>query len=268
MNPRKLASWLVDSVLRRYPAALHQRCTRYFYSRFPKNHVFHIAIDDVRYDMTFGDYPLDDAIIERIQGNRELQTQALYAALTPPGGRVLEIGSCYGEFTVLISRYLGRDGRLMAIEGVPNNFALLERNLRLNSISNVIAKNLFVSNAPGSIAFDTSERAPYQAMERLKSGDAAAPRGASVPLARVSDVLAEANFIPDCIFMDIEGFEVDVIENLNDGWLSKHKPTIMFEIHETFYSRGRDLGYITRMLGSYGYTLRMKAGNMICFPPN
>ena len=150
--------------------------------------MFDIAIDDFCYKMTFDDYEIDDAIIERIQGCREPQTQAIYSALVRPGSRVLEIGSCYGEFTILISHYLGPTGALMAIEGVPNNFALLQKNLGLNDITNVTAYNFLVGNAPGDVFFKPTDKNPYNAIAQLRDASAMKhSEGAAMPVAQVSD---------------------------------------------------------------------------------
>ena len=66
--------------------------------RLKKNYIHKIKIDEFLFQMTFLDYPLDKAIIERIEGLREPNTISLIKALVMPNSKVLELGGCYGYF--------------------------------------------------------------------------------------------------------------------------------------------------------------------------
>lgn len=53
----------------------------------------------------------------------------------------------------------------------------------------------------------------------------------SVPAKRLSNFLREIDFIPGWLFMDIEGFEAGVFEDLSQNYFSYKKPVIGFETH-------------------------------------
>jgi FkbM family methyltransferase len=263
-----IISWCTaaaDTALRLYPLRLHARLLRTWYGRLPANHPFDIKVDDICYRLSFGNYPMDDAIVERIQGRREPETMAIYAALVRPGNRVVEIGACYGEFTILLSNYVGQDGKVLAIEGTPNSFEILKHNLAANKVCNVEAINVFVANTTPDVAFAKDAVSPYAAIEAMRSGAVAGDE--RVPTVRLSELLGDMGFIPDIILMDIEGFEIDVFEDLDCGFLDTCHPVIVFETHLSFYQDNRDIEFIRNVPRRRGWSWRIKAGNMICFPP-
>ena len=102
---------------------------------------------------------------------------------------------------------------------------------------------------------------------KLKKKDTSSSNGHKViqKHQKVSEFLADNNFNPDLIVMDIEGFEVDVIENL---FLYKDlsiKPKILFEIHEEFYESPKDLEYLIGILNKNNYKCVRISSNLLCY---
>lgn len=239
---------------------------RWQYRGFKPGHVFDIRVDDMAFKMSFGDYRLGGAIIERIEGRREPSTVAIIKSLVHEGNRVVELGGCYGYFTMIMSRCAGASGQVVSIEGTPNNLQILENNLRLNGVSNVKTYNVFVTSRASEARFTPDERHPYGAISRLDGETPQNGNTISVPAVRLSTFLEDIRFQPDHLFMDIEGFEAEVFEDFATGYLTSHRPVIVFERHEQFYHPGRGLDYITGVLDTNGYTYRRIAGNLVCFP--
>ena len=69
----------------------------------------------------------------------------------------------------------------------------------------------------------------------------------------------------DIIVMDIEGFEVDVIEDLFLDSHNKFYPTILFEIHKNLYSHDKDLNHILIILKNNNYYIRRISNNILCY---
>jgi FkbM family methyltransferase len=65
------------------------------------------------------------------------------------GGNFLDIGANIGYFSCLLGKLAGTAGKVLAIEAEPNNFRLLERNLRNNGLPNVTPLNFAVGSADG-----------------------------------------------------------------------------------------------------------------------
>ncbi|HEX6028665.1 MAG TPA: FkbM family methyltransferase, partial [Nitrososphaeraceae archaeon] len=54
---------------------------------------------------------------------------------------VVDIGAHIGRYTIIASKRVGANGKVVAIEADPSNFELLNRNIKLNQLTNVIPLN-------------------------------------------------------------------------------------------------------------------------------
>lgn len=57
------------------------------------------------------------------------------------GGTVVDVGAHMGRYTIIGSKRVGPAGKVIAIEAHPDNFRLLNYNIKLNNLSNVVAVN-------------------------------------------------------------------------------------------------------------------------------
>ena len=202
---------------------------------------FRINVDDDFFEMSFQGYEIGKAIQERIEGVRETETTSIIKGILRPGNRVLEIGGCYGYFTMLMANAVSPNGRVVSIEGLSSNFEILKHNIVLNRFNNVEYYNYFIGN--------NNENAKYSSVESVN----------------ISKFLDKIQFEPTHIFMDIEGFEVEAIEQLCGDYLDRHSPTLIFEHHEFLYSPSKGLKYIREMLKREGYLVRKVYGNIVAF---
>jgi FkbM family methyltransferase len=230
------------------------------YERFGKGHVFDINVSENSFVMTFLDYSLDQAIIERIEGRRERETAAIIQTLLPAGANVLEIGACYGYFTNIMASCVGPTGRVVSLDGDSDAFRVLSKNLELNDLNNVVAYKVLVTSPSANT---TSGNSPSGIGPAHVGDDVAQDEPATVIL---SDFLEQIEFRPDYLFMDIEGFEVDVFEDLAREYLGKYRPVIVFEMHPQFYNPGKTAEYIKELLEGFGYRHRVVAENLVCIP--
>lgn len=239
----------------------------YQYSKFKPDHIFDVQVDDMSFKLTFMDYGLGRNIIQRIEGRREPETIAMVRALARKGSNVLTLGCCYGYFTNIISKCVGENGRVVSIEGTPSFYRVLRKNIELNQLRNVHDYNFFITSKADQVYFYPEETHPYDLIKRLED-QSNVPRenNTAVPAGKLSSFLENIQFSPDCIFMDIEGFEADVFEDFSAGYLKNHRPTIVFEIHNMYYKPPRDLNFILNILRQNNYYHRRVAGNLVCFP--
>ena len=239
--------------------------------KLSNNYIYNIKVDDFKFRLTFLDNKLNKAICQRIEGIREPTTVTAIKSLVKKGNKVLELGSCYGYFTSIMSLCTENKGKVVAIEGLPNNYKILKKNIQLNKFKNVFAYNYFLSNNPKSefIYFDKLTDNPYGGIKNYlsnKKNSFDIKKNNCVKVIRLSNFLNKIKFHPDNIFMDIEGFEIDVLEDLCKNYLRKKRcPTIVFEIHRTFYKKKKNLNHIKSILRSR-YNYREDSGNLICIP--
>ena len=57
--------------------------------------------------------------------------------LPSDGDTVIDIGAHLGLYSIMGSKLVGKNGRVIAIEAHPQNFEILKRNISLNGLANV-----------------------------------------------------------------------------------------------------------------------------------
>jgi FkbM family methyltransferase len=239
---------------------------KYRYSKIKTN--FIINVDDDKFIMSFLDYEIGGTIQQRIEGVREPETTAIIKCLLRPGDKVLQIGGCYGYFAMLMANAVTSSGKVVSIEGLPNNFKILKNNINLNKCKNIDLYNYFIANKSNKIIFGKTDRHPYFGIEKFKknlSHEFTTKETVSVDCINIPNFLDKIQFKPTHIFMDIEGFEVDAVEQLCDKYLEINSPTLVFEHHDYFYENGKGIEYMRNLLISKKYIVRKVYGNLIAF---
>lgn len=133
------------------------------------------------------------------------------------GSVVIDVGSGIGEFAVLASARVGREGRVIAIEPSPDDFRALETNIRENGCSNVIPINAAISDKE----------------ERQSIGFKGRTFGARADT--LHNIIHNLGVSADSIHfvkMDIEGGERRVIPSSID--LIRNVDYLAIEIHEGY----------------------------------
>jgi FkbM family methyltransferase len=60
------------------------------------------------------------------------------------GDIVVDVGAHMGRYTIISSKRVGPNGKVIAIEAHPDNFEMLNRNIKLNKLTNIIPLNYAV----------------------------------------------------------------------------------------------------------------------------
>jgi FkbM family methyltransferase len=230
-----------------------------------KNKDYEIEVNDINFKMSFSDYKIKGAILERIKGVREIDTTTLIKSILRSGDRVLEIGGCYGYFTMLMAWCVGDKGKVLSIEGLPRNFDILSSNISKNNFDNISCHNFFVGSEGTKIKFPKEANHPYEGINNYKNNISLDDNFDEINCININNFLYEKNFFPTHIFMDIEGFEVNAIEQLSEKFLIDYSPTLVFEDHSQFYTKEKNLAYLRDKLHKLGYETRKIYGNILCF---
>jgi FkbM family methyltransferase len=190
------------------------------------------------------------------------------------GATVIEIGACYGEFTLYLSKLVGPSGRVYAFELVPQNFEILTRNIALNHCENVEAFHMGIAaRGVSSIQMAPDPGHLYESISSISGRpypDRHLPRPEAtvdVPCVSLLDFMAAHSRKADYLFMDIEACEValfqDIEETIRSGaW----HPIVYMETHPQFYKPG-DLDYLRRVLIESGYAIEAIGTHWLCRPP-
>src|SRR5205807_4627105 len=172
-----------------------------------------------------------------------------------PGMIVLDVGANQGYYTLLSSRKVGPQGRVLAFEPSPREMRRLKVHLRLNNCRNVETS----SSALGAIA-ETGQLHVVQGSESgcnsLRPPDVLQPTSQlPVRIERLDDVLKARDFEPvDFIKLDVEGAELSVLQGASELLTRSRRPVILAEVQDI---RTNPWGYpareIIRYLSGKGY---------------
>jgi FkbM family methyltransferase len=189
----------------------------------------------------------------------ERPVQDAMARLLSPGDVVLDIGANVGFYSLLASRLVGPEGRVLAFEPVAENAARIEANAIKNDLANIEIRSvaigarpgrsqLFIGTHPGGATLSTDDL-PHDL------------RGARDVEVETIDRLVEAGEIPPpaLVKIDVEGGEVDVLDGMA-ATLARHRPLVIAEVD------GPDddcaeakFAQLSDVLGRSGYTVERLA---------
>lgn len=185
---------------------------------------------------------------------REIDHKVMLERIVLPGMRIFDIGGNIGYYPLMELSLLAGTGELVVIEPLPQNVALIERNLKLNGHSNVPVIAGAISNSSSEKTFYISNHSnlgtfhPEGSASELLSGSTLKVQTLTVPL------LAQRFGPPDLLRMDIEGHEVEVFDSmLDDIAAGVYAPTIIFETHPDRYGPQHDMSKILRRMFALGY---------------
>lgn len=130
-----------------------------------------------------------------------------------PGDTVLDIGANIGDLTVPMSRFVGDNGRVYAVESHADTYHVLCANLALNGIKNVKALNCFIADSP-----------------QVDTGGQWGRFGYVSEIWGTTMVSIDALAIEACSFIkiDVDGKELEVLRSAR-GLIEKSRPILYFE---------------------------------------
>lgn len=183
-------------------------------------------------------------------GEYEPATTRLIEACLAPGDVFVDAGANAGYFSLLAARIVGRAGRVLSFEPVPQIYRRLQENIGLNGYRHCQAFDAALSNADGDSEFFVGPK-NHVGTSSLRALDKASRR-IGVHTVRLDEIL-EANGRVDCIKIDVEGAECHVLEGMT-GVLNRCRPDLIIEITPEYLKPlHRSTGDIQRILEPHGY---------------
>jgi FkbM family methyltransferase len=152
------------------------------------------------------------------------------------GDIVVDIGAHIGLYTIISSNRVGTNGKVIAIEADPGNFEMLNRNIKLNQLTNVIPLNYAAYSKETKIKlYLPSGESGFTKYNTIVS-DWANNEDKFVEVnANTLDYLLQLNHIREeevnWIKIDVEGAEFEVLKGATNV-LSKSKDiALLMELH-------------------------------------
>jgi FkbM family methyltransferase len=201
---------------------------------------------------------------QQIKRRRFVTDEKEYALLDSflrPGDWAVDIGANVGHYTMRMAELVGRSGRVIALEPVPDTFALLAANARLFAHANVSLLNVAASDRMAAVGIELPQFSDgltnyYQA--RL-TGDPAGLTVLTVPI----DALALPATVR-LVKIDVEGHELPVLQGMR-GLLERDHPVLIVETGAQHTADlVNSLGYvIERLPGSSNLLCRQRGGRRV-----
>ncbi len=142
--------------------------------------------------------------------------------LIRPSAVVIECGAHHGGQTVLLSRWVGAEGKVIAIEPIPENIAILKKNIELNGLTNVTVIEKAVGSNCGKLSMHPRSNASVSSKEDSRST-------INVESVTLDSVAEEFNIAPTFIKIDVEGYEYQILDGAKS--IIKTTPAIFVEVH-------------------------------------
>lgn len=164
-----------------------------------------------------------------VLGTNEPLLQRALALLLKPGMTVLDVGASVGFQSVLAAHLVGAQGRVLALEPLPENAARAAHNARLNGFAHLTVMEVAVADADGEATFHTSDRPNWG---RLEDTPPQARGTLPVKVRSIDSVAAELGLHPSAIKIDVEGGERKVLEGARRT-LEADRPVLFLDCHGT-----------------------------------
>lgn len=185
------------------------------------------------------------------------QQEIRKTAAQSDGSVVVDIGANIGYYTLLVSAVTEQDCQVLAIEPAEQNRQHLDRNVRLNDLSDRVdirRAAIGESNGPGTLQL--SRQSNLHRIEHERVGDRSG--GAEqIDIWRFDDYLPASGYDLDDVIgvrMDLEGYELEALSGMRD-YLNRPGPSVLYiEVHNNILST-EETRQISDLLSNAGYEL-------------
>lgn len=164
-----------------------------------------------------------------------------------PGKTFIDAGACYGIYSLVASRIVGSNGRVIAFEPAARAFRVLRQNIALNRLTNVLACPLALAEKKGWSSLYLHPNVGCDSLGRDHTFTKCAEEAQTDSLDNMLEKLRVHRV--DVIKMDVQGAEELVLRGARKT-LASSRPLIIFEI---FPEGANSLG-----LSSYGAWEQLK----------
>jgi FkbM family methyltransferase len=132
------------------------------------------------------------------------------------GWVVVDGGAHMGLYTIRAASMVGAEGKVIAVEPDARNFAILERNIKANGLTNVLAVKAALANEVGVGKLSTTRMSTTHYLADLES-----PGSIAIQTLTLDSLLQQSGLgRVDLIKLDVEGAELRVLEGAKNTLLS------------------------------------------------
>lgn len=180
----------------------------------------------------------------------EPETFTFFRENVKKGDTVLDIGGHIGLFAVVTGRLVGSEGKVYSFEPTPFTRGVLNEVVELNRLSEIVeVRPEAVSSKSGTtVFFDTGDSiSNANSLVRTERSKVEVP----ITLTSVDEFVKEKSIKVNCLKIDVEGVELDVLRGARATFL-EHRPAVRLGLHPPFITQnGQSLDEIWAILEEY-----------------
>lgn len=156
-----------------------------------------------------------DSLGLSLDPNYESQETQLLKKIIKKNSTVIDIGANIGYFTLLLAKLVGPDGKVFSFEPDPNNFSILEKNVKVNGYSNVVLTQKAISDKTETTKLYLCKYS--NGMHRIYESEMCEGH-VEIESSRLDDFFKSIKFDGEVNFIkiDTEGSEVKVIHGIKN----------------------------------------------------
>lgn len=190
------------------------------------------------------------------EGGYETELTELIKERLDPSRDVIDIGANVGFFSVLFSKSIQPDHKVLCVEPSENALKRLYRNLESNGCSNVIVhEGALGSEKTNAVLHVVPGKEEYSSLQPLEHKHICKEDSVEVNVEMIPlDELIEMHGLnPGFIKMDVEGAEFEVLKGAKE-LLRKYQPTLLSEMDNALLKRfGTHVSEVVSFLEDLGY---------------
>ena len=184
------------------------------------------------------------------EADYEPETFRFFSESLKVANTVLDIGGPIGLFAVVAARLVGASGKVFSFEPTPFTRGVLQEVVELNGCSDIVeVRAEAVTAEQGEMTFFDTGDAISNANSLVRTERS---RGEiTVPTTSVDEFAAERGLKIDCLKIDVEGAELDLLRGARNTFLND-RPAARLGLHPPFITaNGQTLDEIWDLLAEY-----------------
>jgi FkbM family methyltransferase len=189
----------------------------------------------------------------------EPDTSALLNNIYEKNSCFIDAGANIGFYS-LLGAAISRDSKIFSFEPLPSNCKTLETNIKLNNFDNIKLIPAALGNFDGSavLALEDPERESGwgQIVTTYPSNYKINRNVFDIKVRQLDSIIKEFNIpTPDILKIDVEGFELKMLDGAKETLVMKGRRHIIIEICDYYFKHDKDRpSKINSLLNSLGYS--------------
>jgi FkbM family methyltransferase len=223
----------------------------------------------------------DEQALRIVMGLHEPETEKAMRGILREGMNCIDAGAHIGLYSLLMASFVGRGGRVFAIEPVPTTFALLKKNVEENGFGGIIQTTQAACHAEAGVGrlfrpqeFDLGSMFVKRKEDVGEDGDM------DTALVRLDDIV-HADVLIGLVKLDIERSEPFAIEGMTrimrgdrpviftefiPGALERDPLEYLGMLRRARYRLYTVQDFLDRKDRQYDYTSGSQTENLVCLP--